>query len=82
MEHWSFRLPPHIRAKFAAVKQGREFQPLTLEECRTVVRTLRIAILLEPHREAELGISVKRFVGLARHKRKREREKSNPPPQG
>jgi hypothetical protein len=74
MAYWMSRLPPEIQAKFAAYREGRKSELLTLEECRTIVRTLRVMILLRPECETELAISLKRFAGLARMKRKRARE--------
>jgi hypothetical protein len=74
MANWISRLPPEIQAKFAAYREHRKSELLTFEECRTIVRTLHIIVLLRPEREAELAISLKRFAGLARMKRKRARE--------
>ena len=74
MANWLSHLPPEILAKFAAYRAGQKSVLLTLEECRAVVRTLRITILLHPECEAELGIQLKRFAGLARMKRKRASE--------
>jgi hypothetical protein len=71
---FSDRLPPEIQAKFVAVREGRKADLLTLEECRTVVRTLRIMILLQPDQAAKLEVNLKRFAALARVKRKRARE--------
>lgn len=72
MAHLMSKLPPEIQAKFAAIRARQRSVSLTYEECRTVVRTLRVMILMEPHREAELEVNLNRIAKLARFKRKRE----------
>jgi len=77
MAPWTPKLSPELQAKLAAVRQGERSVSLTYEEYRAIVRTIRVMILMEPHREAELGVNLNRFAKLGRYKRKREFERSH-----
>ena len=74
---WFFKLPSSIQAKFLAVWEGRKTELLTLEECRMVVRTIQIMMLLQPATRAKFEVNLNRLAGLARGKRRRARTTSN-----
>jgi hypothetical protein len=65
-------LAPEIQAKLASYRRGQQPQRLTLEEIRTVVRAIRVQLLLEPDQAPDLEVSLKRFVGLVRMRRRQD----------
>ena len=65
------RLPSHITSKMKALASGNSRETLSLDECRTIIRTLQVMILMQPPNVEALKLALRRFSGLERLKRNR-----------